>query len=174
MTAKSITFQLGYGQYWIGEPGTAIDQSLYNGYSGLIQTRAGDNHATIMTGTRFGLIGLTYEQLETAPEVSLDSWDDVVEVSMAFATTKGGLEGHGYQDDPLDSLPMISAAGAGSYRVRVHARGRDHGAEFEENYGDPVEFHLIQTWPAPLAAEVRHKLTDALGARIRARGDCDS
>ncbi|MFH8387530.1 hypothetical protein ACH4E7_42695 [Kitasatospora sp. NPDC018058] len=86
---------------------------------------------------------------------------------MTFSTNRAGFVGHGFQDDPITTLPSLSAAGAGSYRLRVHVRGRNEGLDLEDNYGDPVEFYLIQAWPAPVTPEIRHKLTDRRGEQVR-------
>jgi hypothetical protein len=58
-----------------------------------------------------------------------------------------------------------------SYRLRVHARGRDHGRQvaiIDTAVGDePVEEHQILIWPAPPTPEERLKLTDTVGEQIR-------
>jgi hypothetical protein len=64
----------------------------------------------------------------------------------------------------------LTPPGAGSYRVRVHARGRDAGAERDVVPGRPVEEHLVQIWPALAAPETIHKTTDEVGAGYRESG----
>ncbi|MER7768714.1 hypothetical protein [Kitasatospora sp. NPDC096140] len=163
----SVETRVSHSQFWIKDPDAVIALDVYTGLNGLIQTRGGENRATILTGTAFGNIALTYEPCPTEPALHLDGWDDVVEVGMVFATTRAGFAGHGFQDDPITTLPPLSAAGPGSYRVRVHVRGRNEGLDLEDNYGDPVEFYLVQAWPAPVAPEIRHKLTDRRSEHVR-------
>lgn len=82
--------------------------------------------------------------LEDTPAASAtDGWEDIVEVAITiphyaeptwctWASQKNG---------PLDIPPD-------SYRVRVSARGRDAGAAGEFADG-PVDFYLLEIWPAP-------------------------
>jgi hypothetical protein len=167
VAAISIETNISHSQFWISDPGIEAALDVYAGLNGLVQTRGGENRATVLTGINSGKIALAYERLETEPELQLVEWDDVVEVSMTFATPRGGFVGHDFQGDPIDSLPSISASGAGSYRLRVHVRGRSEGIELEDNFGDPVEFYLVQSWPSPVVPEIRHKLTDACGEYVR-------
>ncbi|MEU6413807.1 hypothetical protein [Microbispora sp. NPDC046933] len=61
----------------------------------------------------------------------------------------------------IDDSPSLTPHGPGSYRLRVHARGRD--MEWRELApSEPGEEHLIQIWPAPPADEVIHKLEDLI------------
>ncbi|GAB7189000.1 hypothetical protein ATKI12_8831 [Kitasatospora sp. Ki12] len=167
MNAFSIETRVSHSQFWIKDPDAEPALDVYTGLNGLIQTRGGENHATILTGTAFGKIALTYEACPTEPALTLDGWDDIVDVSMTFTTPMASFVGHGFHDDPITSLPHLSAPGPGSYRVRVHVRGRNEGLNLEDNYGDPVEFYLVQAWPHPVVPEVRHKLTDRRGAHVR-------
>ncbi|MFF4384567.1 hypothetical protein [Kitasatospora sp. NPDC001547] len=167
MSTFSIETRVSHSQFWIRDPDTDPDPDVYTGLNGLIQTRGGENRATILTGTAFGKIALTFEPCQTEPSLTLDGWEDVVDVSMTFTTPRAGFVGHGFQDDPITSLPYLSAPGPGSYRVRVHVRGRNEGLDLEDNYGDPVESYLIQAWPHPVNPEIRHKLTDRRGRHVR-------
>jgi hypothetical protein len=89
-------------------------------------------------------------------------WDEIVEVSLTSGD--GQIEVQTMSATP--DLPYLTPCGPGDYRFRVHARNRDisyqQGAD-----GEAVEEHLIQVWPAPLAPEIAHKHSDALGARLR-------
>ncbi|MFE6056072.1 hypothetical protein ACFQ6N_35450 [Kitasatospora sp. NPDC056446] len=171
MEALSIETRVSHGQFCIKDPDVDVALDVYAGLNGLIQTRGGENRATILTGISTGKIALTYAPCQAEPALHLDGWDDVVEVSMTFATRRAGFVGHGFQDDPITDLPSLSAAGAGSYRLRVHARGRnedlDLDLDLEDNYGDLVEFYLVQAWPNPVVPEIRYKLTDRRGEYVR-------
>lgn len=53
----------------------------------------------------------------------------------------------------------FATAGAGWYRVRVRARGRDAG---EVRAGDEsVEEHFVSVWPGPPRPDVVHRADDA-------------
>lgn len=84
---------------------------------------------------------------EDEPVVDATAWEDVVEVSTvvpdgaAPAWTTWAGEDRGDLDLP-----------PGSYRVRVSARGRDDGAADEFAEG-PVDFYLVEFWPAPAAPD---------------------
>ncbi|WP_016906775.1 hypothetical protein [Streptomyces xiaopingdaonensis] len=54
---------------------------------------------------------------------------------------------------PYD-LPILTPRGAGHYRVRVHARGRD--TEPDGFVEEPVEDYLLIAWPQPPEPDVIH------------------
>jgi hypothetical protein len=143
---------------------------MYVGFNGLISAQG--SVGIVLTGTSFGRIRLTAEaRLSPPADVDLASWDEVVEVSLAFGNGAARiLAGMG---TIVSGLPLLSAAGQGSYRVRVHARGRDLAAASPHRAepappAEPVEAHLVIAWPAAASPEVRYKLSDAYGAAIRA------
>ena len=70
--------------------------------------------------------------------------------SQGRGRTTGSLEPL-VQAGCTSTLPA-AATGAGTYRMRVSARGRDagHTGEFAE---EPVDFYLAQLWLAPEAPE---------------------
>lgn len=80
----------------------------------------------------------------TAPGKPDPSWEDVVEVSITIpeASKVRWCSWAGENVGAIDGL------GAGTYRMRVSARGRDagHAGEFAE---EPVDFYLAQFWLAP-------------------------
>jgi hypothetical protein len=83
------------------------------------------------------------ELFDAAPDFIAEDWEDVVEVSIRipshaeprWSSWAGGSGG---------SLPIPP----GAYRLRVCARGRDAGRAGEFADG-PVDFYLLQLWPAP-------------------------
>ncbi len=155
--------------FWITEPTSEVVQGAGSGGNGLIWV--GHGSATIATGVNYGPVKVTADAQAHEPTLDTGEWDEVVEVSIHFETSEADLEslGGAVEDEP-EEMPL-SAAGPGWYRLRVHARGRDQGAEATDVDidQDPVEEYLIQSWPAPEAPETRHKMTDAHGAEVRAR-----
>ena len=91
---------------------------------------------------------------DTEPQIRED-WEDVVEVSVSV---------------PLDAQPTWSTwAGEesgpllippGTYRVRVNARGRDAGRD-DEFADEPVDWYLIELWPAPTGPDAILRTTSA-------------
>jgi hypothetical protein len=116
---------------------------------------------------QFGNVGLIVATGDSDPGRDLGGWDDVVEVSL---TSGQGGQGLGITSGGLgpDSLQALTADGTSTYRIRVHARGRDAGADLDVVTGNPVEEHLLQIWPAPAAAELIHAATDRFGQAFRA------
>lgn len=158
-----------HSQYYLAELGalSSANPEMYRGFNGLISSNG--KLGIIMTGTESGPVSVGAQWLENEPAPSLDPWDEVVEVSMRFPVHGGVVFG------PVDTkaderlIPMLEP---GSYRVRVHARGRDAGQALgmtADAANGPVEEHLLLAWPARPAPERVHKLTDAYGAGIRAR-----
>jgi hypothetical protein len=127
--------------------------------------------ALVCTGIHYGVVRVASEELAHPPEVvDLQGWDDVVEASVdvaAGALQIGSLEGL----SPFP-VPQLSSGVAGSYRLRVHVRGRDTipdavAVDDEGEPWPPVEDYLSLAWAAPYAPQVLHKTTDACGASLR-------
>lgn len=167
-----LTVWVHYHQYYLMDPDDDDPlRQLRSAYSnGLVEVVPGA--AAITTGLHTGDIALTVETWDEPPPLVLDTWDEVIEISLSWpglhATVADG------QQTPLDDLPDIpdlAVAGTSSYRLRVHARGRDEGQAVDtlEDEQQPIEEHLIQVWPAPLAPETTHKATDSVGAYWRAQ-----
>lgn len=132
--------------------------------NGLVGTNA--SGAVVLTGIHTGNVNVTAELLDNAPgSVDLDEWDEVVEVSVE--SEDGELIAHGIMDDPPEGLPELAHAGPGTYRLRVHARGRDTAVDATRS--EPVEDYKLSVWPAPEAAEAVYKQSDRRGAEIRSR-----
>ena len=94
--------------------------------------------------------------LQDAPAASeADVWEDVVEVSIEIPHDAEPIwcTWAGETGGPLDIPP-------GSYRVRVSARGRDAGDDGEFADG-PVDFYLLEIWPAPPEPDLIIRSTSA-------------
>jgi hypothetical protein len=81
--------------------------------------------------------------LDAPPEAVVDSFQDVVEVSITIppAAVVQWLSWAAETGGELGAIP------AGSYRLRVSARDRDAGAAGEFADG-PVDAYLLELWPA--------------------------
>jgi hypothetical protein len=151
------------GQYAITDGVSDLSPPDPGGQNGLVGSAPG--LAVVITGTQFGNIGLQVQVSAVEPELDLDPWDEVVEVSLEtgagpLSVTSGG---HG-----AERWSALTDGRPGSYRIRVHARGRDAGAASDVVARKPVEDHLVQIWPAPAAPDAIRKVTDEVGAELRA------
>lgn len=106
--------------------------------------------AVVLTGTDTGFITVGVSLLDSEPEFSLNGGEEAVDVSVH--APEGQLGVGGFNDTP--SLPQLSTAGPGWYRVRCLARGRL--SEFNTISLESTEEHLLLVWPAPPAPEKIH------------------
>ncbi len=109
-----------------------------------------DAGAIVLTGTDTGFATVGVSLLDSEPEFALDGWEEAVDVSIH--APKGQLAVGGFNDTP--SLPELSTAGPGWYRVRCMARGRL--SEFNTISPESTEEHLLLVWPAPPSPEKVH------------------
>ncbi len=74
-------------------------------------------------------------------------------------------------DDEAPGLPNLCGSGPGTYRLRVHARGRDsHPSEIVDEVpagAEPAEQYLLVTWPADAAPASVHQTRDQFGQAYR-------
>jgi hypothetical protein len=157
--------QVTHSQYYLGELGSLTSPDMYQGFNGLISSNG--ELGVIMTGTESGPVTVSAHWIDRECAPDLDPWDEVVEVSMRFPVY--GAVVYGPVDSKADER-LIPKLEPGSYRIRVHARGRDAGralSTVSDGSARPVEEHLLLAWPAPPAPEKLHKLTDAYGASVR-------
>lgn len=154
------------GQYEISDddPYREFGQPGPGGASGLVGVEPGV--AVVLTGTQFGNVLMGVQAGESDPGLDTGRWDEVVEVSLVSGPGGQGLNVSS-GGNKHEGFWQLTPPGAGSYRVRVHARGRDTGADLDVVDDEPVEEHLVQIWPAPAAPEVVHKTTDEFGAALR-------
>ncbi|HST85181.1 MAG TPA: hypothetical protein VLL08_25805 [Kineosporiaceae bacterium] len=113
----------------------------------------------IATGIHTGAIAVSARPLKGVPSApKVGGWDEVVEIS--FVAESGDVRVAALMDDAPESLPNL-VTGPGSYRLRVHARGRDSNPDGVAE--EPVEEYLLMVWPAPMSAEQVFKASDTVG-----------
>ncbi|MFB9926248.1 hypothetical protein ACFORO_11725 [Amycolatopsis halotolerans] len=86
---------------------------------------------------------------------------------MSLESEEGFLLVHNMMDGPPRELDELAYVGPGTYRVRVHACGRDIAPHSRAD--TPNEHYLISVWPAPETPPTVHKQTDRYGHEVRAR-----
>lgn len=110
---------------------------------GLVAGLAG-GQLRIVTGIAMGLVTIAVGQRGAPPAAVAGGWEDVVEVSCRAVEDVVVAAGP-YADAP-DLRCAVNPPGAGWFRVRVHARGRDLGYDLVAT--EPREEYLLVTWPA--------------------------
>lgn len=130
--------------------------------NGLVFSQPGQ--AVICTGINTGWVNVSVQARRHPPShVDADDWDEIVDHTVTTAT--GALRVTSILDNAPD-LPPLTAHGPGTYRLRVHARGRDTAPDGAPE--DAVEDYLIIAWPAEAQPDEVHKQTDRYGAELRA------
>ena len=107
----------------------------------------------VQTGAQFGPYGVTLRVVDGPPRRD-PLWEDVSELSIDVGTDIGVGE---LVDGPGESLEVV----AGTYRLRVSARGRTEGLAREDSFPnddtdeaedeEPLEHYLLELWVAPIA-----------------------
>lgn len=139
-----------------------------NWANGLIQvTSIG---AVVHTGVDMGNVQVSIHTLDAAPDdIDWDHWDDITEwddvMETSILSTDGDLRIGSLDYGRVPDLPSLSPQGPGSYRLRIHARGRDR--HLGKVCDDPHEEYLIVSWPADARPELLVRLTDRCGYGMR-------
>jgi hypothetical protein len=136
--------QVAYHQYYLRDQGVVaeIPDEVFTGGNGLISAPPGI--AIVHAGTHTGPVRLTVQaRPDPPPHTDLEQWEEI------------------------EDLGNLVSAGPGSYRLRMHARGRDQADATVPLPEEPIEEHLLITWPAPAAGETVLKQTDQYGALHR-------
>ncbi|MEV4254465.1 hypothetical protein AB0J52_15050 [Spirillospora sp. NPDC049652] len=158
VTASHHQYSLEWAQF---DP----DAMDFTNGNGLVWVSRG--RIVVKTGLDSGDLPVQFGVHDHVPPLDLDSWDEVVEVSAEIDGDRVFV----YMPDGILVGEVDLPRGAGAYRLRFHARGRDAGwdAEFiDADEGDElVEQHMILIWRAVAADETVFKLTDQVGARNR-------
>jgi hypothetical protein len=175
-TVTSIVW-VAYSSYGLSEPdlvGVEAALAAQGTSNGLVAVAPGS--AMVWCGTHTGDVKLTIDLPHDPPPLDLDAWDEVVEVTVAFATAHARVVEWG--GTPRHELPNLAWAGPGTYRLRCHARGRDQASGLALPPGIPVddedaieivdEAHLLAIWPAPPGDVVVYQTADQVGALRRA------
>ncbi|MFJ7200689.1 MULTISPECIES: hypothetical protein [unclassified Streptomyces] len=125
-----------------------------------------NNAAAIHTGIKKGNVLLDTCLFDTEPALAPDTWDEVIDTTFTSTT---GYARIGSYEHAMDL--NIAHQGPGTYRLRLHARGRDSqpGASRRRNSKPTAEHYLIHIWPAPATPETVHKATDTVGRALRTR-----
>jgi hypothetical protein len=166
MDTSTGIVQVAYHQYYLRDLGMVaeIPDEVFTGGNGLISTPPGI--AVVHAGTHTGPVRLT---LQTRPDpplhTDLEQWEEVVEVSIS--TQAGQVLVEEWGSPTREDLGNLVSAGPGSYRLRMHARGRDQADATVPLPEEPIEEHLLITWPAPTTDETILKQTDHYGALHR-------
>lgn len=120
--------------------------------------------ALVFAGISQGYVRVRAVAAEQAPaDADRAAWEDIVDVSVT--APHGELRVDSYEDGPAQTLPLLSPHGSGTYRLRVHARGRD--LYYDRLRTEPSEDYLIVSWPAPPAPEMIIRATDRCGQQLR-------
>jgi hypothetical protein len=125
------------------------------------------NCALICTGADRGPVTVTAEALDTAPDLAdVDDWDDVAEISLTAPVGRLAVHQLLYLpgETPPD-LPVLSPTGPGTYRLRIHTRGRD--AHHDQVVDTPTEEYHLVCWPAPPTGALIIRATDRCGYGLR-------
>ena len=126
-----------------------------------------DLGGVVLTGLHTGPVLLEASTHDSEPPPDEGSeWDEIVEVPFHPATAV--LTMSPWADTDEDN-PAVEFAGPDTYRLRVHAQGRDAGWKVDNLPSDatPVERYLIQSWRAPSAPERILKQNDEAGREWR-------
>lgn len=126
--------------------------------------------AVVHTGIAMGDARLTVEARTGPPapaSVSLTAWDAIAEISLE--APHGHLAVQPLMNPLEDDFPVLTPAGPGTYRVRVHARGRD--SNYDLAVSEPCEDYLVQVWPAPVTPGRVFRLADRYGTMSMVYGE---
>jgi hypothetical protein len=123
------------------------DSILPDAYQSNGLVALGSAVANIITGQADGPVQVTVEVYLHAPPLSLDGWEDVVE--MTQHTDSGQVSVSVIvTGDKAPDLPPIWTDPDSWFGLRVHARGRNIGRQYVIAPPQVVEHYLVQMWPA--------------------------
>jgi hypothetical protein len=164
MSEDTVALTVDDGCYHLTDPTTTQPLLYHTGTNGLVGV-LGDGAACVCTGTLTGYVRLTVLTAQEPPAVDVDAWDEIVEVSVIVPSGR-------FRPAPPEGalLTNLASAGQGTYRLRVHARGRDagHRADTVHNLDEISEEHLIVAWPdQDRKPETIIQTRDTFGAHLR-------
>jgi hypothetical protein len=158
------------GQFYIQDGGTLPPVSSWDFSNGLVLTASVG--ATILTGEAYGDIHVALHIWDVRPPLADDpygltdrqEWDDIVEASILCE--EGNLAVVSSSTAAVH-LPKLDTCGPGTYRVRVHVRGRDTPHIDPDGFPHPTDEFLIVSWPEPMHPTLPIRLADRKGASVR-------
>lgn len=124
-----------------------VDRFFEGQDNGLVGA-ADANGVYLNLARRSGGSEVRIELVGQAPDPHLETWEDVVEVSV---TIPDGADPRWSSWAGEDWGTLLIPAG--TYRLRVSACGRDAGRDGEFREG-VVDTYLLQFWPAPIEPDV--------------------
>jgi hypothetical protein len=145
--------------------------------NGLVEVVPGG--VLIRTGADAGTVRLHLAVSAGPPaEVDTAGWDEVVEVSWTAAVGSASVLGPAGPGEPVGrprpgtGLGVLTPPWPGTYRLRVHATGRDDAADQDTAVAaghawSDGESYRLEVWPAPTAPDVVYKRSDRVGYRLR-------
>jgi hypothetical protein len=132
--------------------------------AGLITVRPCE--LVLVTGAQTGRVGCKVVVADRDPGAKLDAYEDVEEVTFSSPTGVVSLVERSAGSLAAD---VDLGAGAGTYRIRYHARGMDEAADADDDA--VVDEYLVQIWPSPEMPRGRPKVTSARGRYWAELGD---
>ncbi|CUW33345.1 hypothetical protein [Streptomyces reticuli] len=152
-----------YHQFLVTDPGGPVAEDETDAsHTGLVGITAGD--ATVHTGIHTGDVDVTVTAHRQPPPPDAGEWEEIAEISLHSPT--GTLQVTPLMTDLDEDLPNLAAAGPGTYRLRVHARGRDQAVDLAPD--TITEHYLLQCWPQPPTPAQLLRATDDYGTQLRA------
>lgn len=124
--------------FYLGDDGRFPSPPLPETTTGLVD--AATDAAVIRTGIHTGVIDVTCQALSGPPPLDLAGWDAAAEIGIRASIGQVTVASLGF--DLPEQFPVLTPAGPGEYRARVHARGRD--TDIDGTASTPIELYLIQ------------------------------
>lgn len=121
--------------------------------------------AIICTGINTGYVRVSSTSQLQPPE-ELDThklWEEIVEVSVRAPL--GELQVASLEMGLAEGQPILGFPNAVTYRLRVHARGRE--GDFGGVQMKPVEDYLLQVWPGELMDPIIIRSSERINHRLR-------
>ncbi|MER5425397.1 hypothetical protein [Streptosporangium roseum] len=136
------TTKMIYTQHGVIEGGEEGGRGPAKIVADLVEVAPGS--LVIMTGAEEGHACVTFEAYRERPSPRTRGWEQVVEVG--YRSPAGSLAFGDGGDIDRREFGGFSLAGKGSYRVRIHVRGRDRARE-EIGPSEGTEEYLIMIYP---------------------------
>ncbi|WP_329560929.1 hypothetical protein OG711_26850 [Streptomyces uncialis] len=166
MSSSSATrVRVDYHQFLVlDEDGPVVDTDEVDAsITGLVAVC--DGQVEILTGIHSGSVHVTVSSHHHPPTHDPGPWEEISELS--FPSPSGTLAVAALMHDLDEELPPLTTAGPGTYRLRVHVRGRDTAVDLTPD--DVTEHYLIQCWPAEPTPPTIVRTGDTYGAHQRTR-----